>query len=211
MEKIGLFPLGIVMFPEAVIPLHIYEERYKLLIKNCWEQKKPFGISLIDSSKIYNIGCVCEVIDIFKISEDGKMDIIVKGLWRYQLNSFTDGEQPYYIGNVTQLNDIEEKTDEALLIECLTKFNEIVDNLHDVRIEAIDIMKLKSNIPSYIIASKAGLSVNQKQEILEKRNENERLNLILIHLKRVLPMVKEAEIISKIIRNDGYYFPGMKD
>jgi len=210
MEKIGLFPLGIVMFPEAVIPLHIFEERYKALINNCWEQKKLFGICLIDSKKMYNIGCASEVIDIFKISNDGKLDIIVKGLWRFQFNSFNDGEKPYYVANVNQIEDNIEVLNESLLISCINRFNEIVENLRDLRIETIDILKLKTNIPSYTIASKAGLSVYQKQELLELKSENEILEMILNHLQKVLPMIKEAELISRIVRNDGYYFPGMK-
>ncbi|MDX9790951.1 MAG: hypothetical protein RBT61_09000, partial [Candidatus Kapabacteria bacterium] len=57
MIKIGLFPLNMVMFPESSYPLHIFEERYKALIQECYSNGMEFGINLISSNGINQIGC----------------------------------------------------------------------------------------------------------------------------------------------------------
>lgn len=213
MNKIGLFPLGIVLFPESALPLHIFEERYKLLINHCLTSGNVFGINLISSQKMYEIGCTAKIADVMKIYDDKKMDILISGHRRYKLNNFTDGEQPYFIGDIDYFEDIAETPDLELIEDCVDLYNLIVENIKSVKIEPIVANHLTTNKPSFLIAQKAGLTAIQKQELLEMDSENRRLNSLRDHLRKLLPMIKEAETISKIIKNDGYYQqinPGLK-
>ncbi|MBM2813776.1 MAG: peptidase lon domain protein [Ignavibacteria bacterium] len=207
MDTLGLFPLGIVLFPESVLPLHIFEDRYKVLIKECIDSGKIFGINLIESSKLHNIGCSAEVAELFQVFDDGKMDILVRGLKRFKVKHFTESTYGYFIGKVEYFQDADDEIEEYVLMDCIEKYNIIVDNLVDLKIEKLDILNIKTKMPSFLIAQKAGLALLQKQTLLEIHSENKRLLFLQDHLTKILPMVREAEHVSKIVRNDGYYNP----
>lgn len=205
MEKIGLFPLGIVLFPESALPLHIFEERYKALINHCLTSGKPFGINLISAKKMHEVGCTAKIADVIKIYDDKKMDILISGERIYRLNNFTEGDQPYFVGDVEYIEDIHEDANISLVEECVSLYNTIVSNIKTVKIESIIATELSTKKPSFLIAQKAGLTAIQKQDLIEINSENKRLAMLRDHLGKLLPMVKEAEFISKIIKGDGYY------
>ena len=86
-EKIPLFPLGLVLLPFERLPLHIFEPRYKKMVANSLENGHPFGIVLNDSNNIYKIGCLAKVVKVINKYPDGKSDIIVEGLNRFKIIS----------------------------------------------------------------------------------------------------------------------------
>ncbi len=207
MQKIGLFPLGIVLFPESSYPLHIFEDRYKKLINHCIAEKENFGINLINASKLFEIGCSANIVDVIKRYSDGKIDILVSGLKRYRVVHFTEGDSPYYIAQIEYFDDFDENLNEVLFYDCIEVFNKISENVHSVKIDRIIPGTIKTKIPSFVIAQKAGLSAEQKQLLIESRSENWRLEYLMKHLKKLLPIIKESETISSIIKNDGYFNP----
>jgi Lon protease-like protein len=210
MNRIGLFPLGIVIFPESSFPLHIFEERYKQLINDCYEEDKPFGINLVSKNNLNDIGCKVIVDKVIKTYPDGKQDVIIKGIERFRLINFSEGEKPYFIGEVEEYADIEEELDNELLFECADLFNNIVTNISTVMIEKVYPAQITTKTPSFLIAQKSGLTIKQRQTLLEEQSENNRLEIIIKHLKTLLPVVKETELVTKIIKNDGYFPPTFK-
>lgn len=207
MEKIGIFPLNLVIFPESVFPLHIFEERYKKLILDCVKENKPFGIVLTNRSKLHEVGCLVEISDVFKKYDDGQMDILVAGIKRFRVSNIIDGEKPYLIANVDYFDDKEEFHNSTYLREAIELYNKVVTSITFIKIEQMDNKKIEAKYPSYFIAQKAGLTVEQKQEILENKSENSRLKYLIEHLQSVLPLAGEAETITKIMKYDGYYKP----
>jgi Lon protease-like protein len=206
-EVIGLFPLKLVLFPESIVPLHIFEHKFISLIKNNWEKKIPFGINLKVSNKNFDIGCQAEVMNITKFYDDGRMDVVVIGLKRFKLSNIRESKELYNICNAEFFEDIHEELDPTMLFRCINMFNEISDAVRSVKIERISISSLKTIMPSFYIAQKSGISIYQKQELLEMKSENERLKKIYSHLQHILPVVKESEFLSKLIKNDGYFKP----
>ncbi len=204
MEKIGLFPLNIVLFPESSIPLHIFEDRYKLLVNRAIEDRSQFGINLSDPG-IHNVGCTAEISKVLQRYSSGKLDVLVTGKKRYSIQKYTEGEQLYYVGEVEYFDDLDRGFDKFLLEECVVRYNEIIASLKDIKIDQIDIKELKTRTPSFLLAQKAGLTVKERQKLLEMKSENQRLTMLAYHLKKVVPMAKEAEQFNKIIRNDGYF------
>ncbi len=207
MKNIGLFPLGIVLFPESNYPLHIYEDRYKKLINHCITEKVNFGINLINNSKLFDIGCSANVIDIIKRYPDGKIDILVSGIKRFKVVHFTEGDSPYYVAQVEYFDDFDENMNEVLFYDCVEIFNKISENVHSVKIDRIIPTTIKTKMPSFVIAQKAGLTAEQKQMLIESRSENWRLEYLMKHLRKLLPIIKESETISSIVKNDGYFNP----
>ena len=207
MDRIGIFPLGLVLFPESYIALHIFEERYKELINFSIDNNTPFGINLVLDLNIYYIGCTAKVATVLRTYPDGKMDITVTGLKRYNLIEINNDIKSYNLADIEYFDDNFEVLNKSVLKQCIDYFNYIADIVKSVRIEKIDMEKLNTNMPSFLIAQKSGMNLIQKQKLLEMRSENQRLNIILKHLEQIIPMIEDSEQINNIIKNDGYYRP----
>ena len=78
-ERIPLFPLNVVLLPGAPLPLHIFEPRYKEMVKNCLEEKSEFGMLLSLPKGIAHVGCTAEILEVVKRYPDGRMDIVTVG------------------------------------------------------------------------------------------------------------------------------------
>ena len=76
---IPIFPLSVVVYPGEELNLHIFEPRYKQLIKECNEQKKPFGIPTVIESKLQDHGTLVHIIELSKVYDNGEMDIKTQG------------------------------------------------------------------------------------------------------------------------------------
>ena len=93
MNHIKLFPLSLVTFPTKIVPLHIFEERYKALISECLNNKSEFGIVYQNNNTLAEYGCSMNILEVVKKYPDGRMDIITKGKNIFKLNSqLLDGE-----------------------------------------------------------------------------------------------------------------------
>src|SRR5688500_12004314 len=115
MTTIGLFPLNIVLFPGSSYPLHIFESRYKLLIRESIDSNNEFGINLVESGRMSDIGCRATVTTVFREYDDGRMDIVVTGTERYTVASYRSDEKIYLVADVEPLLDNEPKPDPQLL------------------------------------------------------------------------------------------------
>lgn len=207
MNNLALFPLGVVLFPESTLPLHIFEDRYKELVNTCLEEKRQFGINLINPKNMHDVGCSAEVFRVLKKYPDGKMDVLVKGIKRYKLISFAEGEFSYYMGEVDFFEDEDNTFDRELLLQCTDLFNQVANRITTVKVDEIDPERVGTNKPSFLIAQKSGLSLKQRQSLLEIRSEDERLQALIDHLNTLLPVIKETELVTQLIKNDGYFPP----
>src|ERR687884_1196287 len=105
-ERFPLFPLGIVLLPQELVPLHIFEERYKLMIGDCLENDTEFGIVWLSDDGLRDIGCTASVSQVLKELEDGRMNILVAGGRPFRLLRRID-DLPYPAGDVEMLDDSE--------------------------------------------------------------------------------------------------------
>ena len=80
-----IFPLELVLLPGVPLPLHIFEPRYKEMIAECLEQKKPFGVVRASSDGVADIGCTAEIMSVIKKYDDGRMDILTRGVERFEV------------------------------------------------------------------------------------------------------------------------------
>lgn len=107
MAEIPLFPLNTVLFPGTDLHLHIFEERYKVMISSCLEDKVPFGVVLIKRGfeafdkdvEPFRIGCTAAIHRIEKL-DNGNFNIVVRGLERFRLLSILKINQPYSVGKI---------------------------------------------------------------------------------------------------------------
>ena len=85
MTVIPLFPLNVVLFPASKLPLYIFEERYKKMINDCMDEQSSFGINFFSDNHLYPTGCFAKVDQLVSRTEKGEMNIITKGIGRYEI------------------------------------------------------------------------------------------------------------------------------
>src|SRR6266516_7013577 len=113
--ELPLFPLNVVLFPGMVLPLHIFEPRYRQMISDCQEQERPFGIVLVkpDSQPLqeepYPVGTMAEIRDLNRL-EDGRFLLMAVGLQRFRILS-QHRQKPYLSGIVETFEDMAEPAD----------------------------------------------------------------------------------------------------
>src|SRR3954447_7930024 len=122
-ERFPLFPLGIVLLPSEVVPLHIFEERYKLMIGECLETESEFGIVWLSDDGLREVGCTARVSQVLKELEDGRMNILVAGGRPFRLLRRID-DMPYPAGDVEMLEDSDSEASEAALVELASAAHE---------------------------------------------------------------------------------------
>ena len=86
---IPLFPLQVVVFPRTRLPLHIFEERYKVMVGEAIREDSEFGIVLAKDEGIVNAGCTVAVEKVLQMYPDGRMDILTRGRRRFEIHRST--------------------------------------------------------------------------------------------------------------------------
>ena len=203
-NTIPIFPLNLVVFPDSKYPLHIFEERYKILLQKCLTDNSGFGIVASIDKRISDVGVYVKVTQILKTYLNGELDIVVQGVERFLINSTSLHPDGYYVADVEKYDDENIMIDTRLNDELKSEFEEIVElanfKLEDAFWNNLNSAKLKS----YKIAEKSGLNYEQQQELLVLKNENERLSYLINYFILIKDKVDRADTIKKIIMNDGY-------
>ncbi len=110
-----LFPLGIVALPSELVPLHIFEERYKTMMARCLEEESEFGIVWLADDGLRPIGCACEIAEVLERMADGRVNLIARGTRPFRIESRQDG-LAYPAGTIEFLYDREEEVDPGAAI-----------------------------------------------------------------------------------------------
>ena len=105
-ERIPLFPLNVVLLPGAPLPLHIFEPRYRQMVKDCLEEKSEFGMLLAMPKGVARVGCTAEIVEVVKRYPDGRMDILTVGRAPFRVVELFE-ENPLLEGHVDYLEDRE--------------------------------------------------------------------------------------------------------
>lgn len=198
-----LFPLNVVLFPRSALPLHIFEERYKVLINECVERGTPFGIMFSGAGGMAEVGCSANVTTVTRRYDDGRMDIIVGGERRYRLMKTESGRAPYLVGEVEYFDEPAESVDRELARSTVDLFNTLLAMAHGEKAALIGVDRCEPGL-SYAIAQKSGLNLTRRQELLEVVGENGRLQMLRTYLNDLIPRLKQQGELERVIKNDGY-------
>jgi len=196
--KLPLFPLQSVFFPGETVPLHIFEERYKELIRDCRNEAITFGIPVyIYDSVAY--GAEVQLVEVVTTYESGEMDVTCVARQVFKIMSF-EKQMPgklYAGGEVSFLDSVNDAND-VMKKRVLDKIEELY-MLMDVPFTPIPIEKFNS----YILAHKMGLSFEQEFQMLQLSKESERLSFIKGHLLATIAVLKEVGRTKKTIEMNG--------
>jgi ATP-dependent Lon protease len=201
MNGIPLFPLGLVLYPEEELPLHIFEPRYRELVADCLEEKRPFGIVLFNEGEMSEVGCVARIERVVRAHDDGRKDILVEGVDRMRVLQVRQ-DKSYITADVEIIDDAEQPIDFNLRERVIAQHIKLLELAG--RMPAPTIYQDRKLL-SFFIAHNAGLTVEQKQEILEMKGEADRLEFLAGHLERFIPMVEEVESIRAKVLSNGHF------
>jgi Lon protease-like protein len=205
-ELLPLFPLGAVLFPGALMPLHIFEPRYRLLIRRCIERRRPFGIVLIKSgpevgggAEPYDIGTEAKIVAESPLP-DGRSYIVTRGERRFAVEGLIADAEPYLVGRVHYLDetDGDRATDRAgLAREALGAYLlAVVAVTEDARGERALADDLRDAPPSdlaYRIAGSLAVDAPQQQALLELETASARLE------EEVRILNRETELLRDLL------------
>jgi Lon protease-like protein len=202
LERFPLFPLGLVLLPGELIPLHIFEERYKQMIGECLEEEREFGILWLADDELKEIGCAARITRVLEQFDDGRMNILAEGTTPFRMQRRI-GDLDYPAGDVVMLDD-EPDTDDAALERTRTTYADLVEEVTDSRPEA----ETLSEMGAYGMAATVDINPAAKQSLLELRSEPARLEQLDALFGEALRRIRTATRVAEQASGNGHLKPG---
>lgn len=200
-ELLPLFPLELVLFPGMSLPLHIFEPRYKEMIRLCLEHRQKFGVILALQEAIPRVGCSAAIVKVVRRYDHGRMDILTVGQKRFRVVKLLE-DLPYLQGSVDVLADEEESTLEPDSSARLRKLYEEIFSRVNGR--AAGALEEEPGFPlSYEIAAELPLALDYKQKLLEMLSEGERRKSLADHLESWLAKLKRLDEVKRKAAGNG--------
>jgi Lon protease-like protein len=211
-RRLPLFPLPLVLFPGAPLPLHIFEPRYRRLLADCLAGDREFGIVYlpphVDERDLPagHVGCVAHIEDSILL-DDGRSNVVVTGRERFALDGFVaDADAPYHVGRVREYTDVAE--DATRLAAAAARVRELFGRVGRAARRLADDTAAVPPLPaddgrlSFAVASHIDLEPGARQRLLESRSPSERLDELETLLgAAVRPLERRAEVHERAKSN----------
>jgi Lon protease-like protein len=203
--ELPIFELPLVLLPGELLPLHIFEDRYKRMIARCLEDGEPFGIVFRDEELgARRVGCEARVTEVTERFDDGRLNIVVTGerpfrvLDRYEASGYPAGEvepvEPRLEGEPTSSAAAEAREAFAELIRRVGG-----DPPEPEELETYD---------SYSIAARVELPPETKQQLLEQRFEPERMRILAVALGVLVAAISRSREVAERAKMNGKVIVG---
>jgi ATP-dependent Lon protease len=214
-KHLPLFPLPLVLLPNEFLPLHIFEDRYKQMLKDSLEDRKLFGVTyfepqndLITKPAAGTIGCVAEVRENQELP-DGRSNLLTMGLIRYRLIDYVESGDPYFVGEVVFFEDEEESetglqplTDEVY--ELFERVAKAAFKLSGGRGRFPEIPKTAPEHLSFLVTAAFNLDNELKYQMLEITSTSSRLEKLRDILNQAVNKMEDSAEIHKIAQTNGH-------
>jgi|SRR5215208_3079396 len=198
-ERFPLFPLGLVLIPHELVPLHIFEERYKLMIGECLDQDGEFGIVWLSDDGLKEVGCAARVSKVIERFDDGRLNVLVEGTKPFRLLRRID-DLPYPAGDIEPLEEVVQESEDADAIAAARKrYADLVAEVTDERPEPDALAELDA----YGMAATLDVALDAKQMLLELRSERERLEQLEALFSEALGRIRHAERAAERAQGNG--------
>ena len=189
-REFPLFPLGIVALPGELIPLHIFEERYKTMIQMCLGEEREFGILWLSDDGLREIGCACAIDRVIEQMEDGRMNLLVRGTRPFRVLE-RQGHLPYPAGVIEFVEDREDQVDTDLTNGAHEAYAELYKRATDRDPDPEEL----AGMTAYAMAATVDFGLDAKQGLLDMRSENARLRLVTRLFRAA---IKRLELVDKV-------------
>jgi Lon protease-like protein len=193
-----LFPLGLVALPSELIPLHIFEERYKTMIGRCLEEESEFGIVWMADDGLRPVGCACEIAEVLERMPDGRVNLIARGTRPFRIESRQE-ELPYPAGTVEFLEDRDETVDSEAAELAHAAYAELVRQATDRTPDPAEIGEMSA----YQMAATVEFGLDAKQGLLDLRSETARMKLVTRLFRAAVKRLDFVERAQARARSNG--------
>ena len=184
-----IFPLELVLLPGVPLPLHIFEPRYKEMIAECLEQKKPFGVVRASSTGVADIGCTAEIMSVTKKYDDGRMDILTRGVERFEVIHVNE-DRSFLQAEISVVQDEDEAGKPAAqMVTQAVRLHAEIAKLAGAELSGPD--QHAGNL-SFLLAGSLPLDLDFKQSLLSTLSEAKRLEAVVGYLEAILPGLRRA-------------------
>jgi Lon protease-like protein len=201
-SELPLFELPVVLLPGELLPLHIFEERYKAMIAYSMEREEPFGIVHSDGDDgPADVGCTAVVAEVLERFDDGRMNIVVAGGTPFTVTERY--EAPEFPAATVELIDLDAEpgeTDEEASARARAAFDELAREAAEDPDDVAD----PGEGDAYAIAARITLPPETKQALLETRSEAERIRTLARALEAVLQAVRRSQQLADVAQTNGH-------
>jgi Lon protease-like protein len=193
-----LFDLGLVALPTELVPLYIFEDRYKAMMGRCLEDESEFGIVWTAGDEPRAIGCACEILDVLERYDDGRLNLVARGTRPFRVDSRQE-DLEYPAGTIEFLADREEDVDPELLAETQHAYSVLVEEATDHPPTDDDL----AHMGAYAMAATVEFGLEAKQGLLDLRSETARLRLLGRLLRAAVKRIEFMANVSERARSNG--------
>jgi Lon protease-like protein len=193
-----LFPLALVALPHELIPLHIFEERYRIMFAELLEHEGEFGIIWTTDSGARIVGCACEIEQVLERMEDGRLNVLTRGTRPFRIVE-RQPDMPYPAATVEFLQDKREHTDDAAADAARSAYAELVVEATDNEPDPEEL----ATKTAYEMAATVDFGLDAKQGLLDLRSENARMRLVTRLFKAALKRLDFVERAQARARSNG--------
>lgn len=198
MPLLPLFPLEIVVFPGAPLPLHIFEPRYKEMIGECLSEGRPFGMVRAKENAVSAIGCSARIITVIKKYEDGRLDIAAEGAQRFEIiqvnqeRSFLQAEVAFFDDEPSVVSN----TAADSVIQLHEQLFAVMGQTTEVERDAAYL--------SFRLAQDLPVDLDFKQTLLEMKSEAERVEVLTEYYRATIPKVENSLRVRQRASGNGH-------
>lgn len=201
-----IFPLELVLLPGAILPLHIFEPRYREMIGECLTQKREFGVVRVETrtetkeQRLADIGCTAQITSVAKTYDDGRLDILVRGSQRFEILR-VDTSRAFLQADILNLHDESAPSTADDMTRAIALHGEIL-TLAGAQPESS--ATIQEGLLSFHLASSLPLDLDFKQHLLETRSESERIHALIAFFESILPNLRRATQVRKKAGGNGH-------
>jgi Lon protease-like protein len=193
-----LFPLEIVVFPAAPLPLHIFEPRYKEMIGECLAQDRPFGMVRARENALSAIGCSARIVTVIRKYEDGRLDIAAEGAQRFEIIQVNQ-ERSFLQAEVAFFED-EPSTVSKNAADAVVQLHE---QLFAVLGQTVEIER-DPDFLSFHLAQDLPVDLDFKQTLLEMKSEAERIETLTEYYRATIPKIETSLRVRQRASGNGH-------
>jgi Lon protease-like protein len=193
-----LFPLELVALPAELLPLHIFEERYKAMVEHCLEEESEFGIVWMSDDGLRPVGCACEIAEVLERLDDGRINLVARGTRVFRIESRQD-DLPYPAATVEFLEDRPEDPDQEVADTARRAYAELVEEATTRELSDEELEEMSA----YDMAATVEFGLDAKQGLLDLRSENARMRLVTRLMRAALRRLAYVEKAQVRARSNG--------
>lgn len=193
-----LFPLEIVVFPGAPLPLHIFEPRYKEMIGECLSQNRAFGMVRAKENAVSAIGCSATILEVIKKYDDGRLDIAAEGAQRFEIiqvnqeRSFLQAEVAFFEDEPSVVS----KSAADSVIQLHEQLFAVLGRTVEVERDAAYL--------SFRLAQDLPVDLDFKQTLLEMKSEAERVEILTEYYRATIPKIENSLRVRQRASGNGH-------